>query len=195
MIRSSYAGVLCVFLAGITVAQRREQEDWFHCRMVTSADLADAKAPTFKAYPAAIRPIGTIATLNLKSNPIAPRYRTRLREEIVEGPNYAGHYRVAIWGCGTSCAMFAVVNLKTGRVITASGATTVTGVYLGADDFLPNTKSDGWGFRFRRDSKLLVLVGELEEDEAREGAFYYVLKNERLIPIHSTVVKKTCPDR
>ena len=41
--------------------------------------------------------------------------------------------------------MFAVVNLKTGRVITPEWFSEVVGVNLYADEFLPNTESDGWG--------------------------------------------------
>ena len=45
---------------------------------------------------------------------------------------------------------------------------------------------------FRNDSRLLVILGDLDEDESREGAFYFVLDNERLRLIHSTPVKKNC---
>jgi hypothetical protein len=33
----------------------------------------------------------------------ARRYRSVLRAEAREGPNFNGHYRVASWGCGTNC--------------------------------------------------------------------------------------------
>jgi len=88
--------------------------------------------------------------------------------------------------------MFAVINLKTGQIITAEGLTSVSGNYLVADEFLPNTESESWGFRYGTRSKLLVLVGALDEDESREGAFYFVLQNEKLLPVHSTIVKKPC---
>ena len=41
---------------------------------------------------------------------------------------------MAIWGCGTSCAMFAIVNLKTGRVITPEGFHSTSTVYFDVDD-------------------------------------------------------------
>ena len=65
---------------------------------------------------------------------------------MIEGPNYAGHYRVVVWGCGTSCAMFAVVDLRNGKVITTRDFATVSGAHLAAADFLVGTASDGWGF-------------------------------------------------
>jgi len=88
--------------------------------------------------------------------------------------------------------MFAVINVRTGQIITAQGLTSVSGTHLAADDFLANTESETWGFRYRTGSKLLVLVGTLDEDESRQGAFYFVLQNEKLLLIHSTVVKKNC---
>jgi len=179
--------ILCVFL--MALASLGQQPG---CWYITAADLADAKAPTFATYPV-IREEVANPKLDLTSNPMARKYRTVLREEIAKGPNYAGHYRLVYWGCGTSCAMFAVVNLKTGRVITPESFSEVVGVRFYADEFLPSTDSDGWGFRYKRDSRLLVIAGALLSDsESREGAFYFVLKGERLHLIHSTVVSKNC---
>jgi hypothetical protein len=43
-------------------------------------------------------------------------FRTQLRKEAAEGPNFAGHLRLAQWGCGSCCADFGIVDLKTGVV-------------------------------------------------------------------------------
>jgi len=88
--------------------------------------------------------------------------------------------------------MFAVVNLKTGRVITTKELTSVLGTHLAADDFLPGTGSEGWGFRFKNDSNLLVVIGDPDEDESREGAYYFVLQKEKLRLVHTTHVHKNC---
>ena len=45
---------------------------------------------------------------------------------------------------------------------------------------------------FTKDSGLLVVLGDLDGDESREGAFYFVLEREQLRLIHSTPVKKNC---
>lgn len=170
-------------------ASRAQQEDspfaYDKC-LVSSADLVDKKAPTFAAYRAKSPETVENPKLDLKSNPIARVYRTLLRQEVTLGPNFAGHYRVAIWGCGSSCAMFAVVNLKTGRVITPEGFHSTSTVYFDVDDKKIKV------FGFRKDSKLLVILGDLDEDESREGAFYLVLENEHLRLVHSTRVTKDC---
>lgn len=157
------------------------------CRLIKAADLVDPRAPSFDAYPVTREEVAN-PRLNL-----ARRYRTVLRLAITEGPNFAGYYRLVHWGCGTSCAMFAVVNLKTGRVITPEGFSAVGGVNFYADEFLPNTESDGWGFRHKSVSKLLVVAGALlSENDSKEGAFYFVLNDEKLYLIHSTLVRKNC---
>jgi hypothetical protein len=164
------------------------------CRIVTSADLADKKAPILATYRVASPQAVNNPSLDLKSNPTARMYRTVLRGEIARGPNFAGHYRVAIWGCGSSCAMFAVVNLNTGQVITPDGFSYTSGLYFGVEDqrVVPGSQSEDWLFGFRKDSKLLVILGDLDEDESREGAFYFVLENEHLRLVHSTPIVRDC---
>lgn len=115
---------------------------------------------------------------------IARMYRTVIRSEMSRGANFAGHYRVAIWGCGTSCAQFAAVNLNTGRVITVQGIHSVSGidvngVFAEADDFLTGTDSECGFFRFKRNSRLLVLVGAINENPLQKGALQ---ENDRVLP-------------
>lgn len=176
----------------------RQKEDavspFEQCRLVTPADLKDAKAPSFATYPVAAPKSAQIAKLDLKSNPVAREYRTVLRQELAQGPNFAGHYRLAAWGCGSSCTMFAVIDTNTGRITTPSGFSHTSGVYFGVDDrnAFPGSQSDAWLLAFRKDSRLLVVLGDLDEDESREGAFYFALENQQLKLVHTTPVEKDC---
>src|SRR5580704_13828208 len=45
----------------------------------------------------------------------AHQYRTVIQQGARQGPNFSGHYTVVIWGCGASCAEFAIVDAITGR--------------------------------------------------------------------------------
>jgi hypothetical protein len=189
----NYIRLLCVLMTPMAAfGQTDEPTPAEKCRLITAFDLTDAKAPGFREYPTTAIEVVSTPKLDMQSNQIARKYRTVLRQEIAEGPNYAGHYRVAFWGCGSSCAMFAVVDLKTGTVITAREFTSVSGLHLAADDFLPGTESDGWGFRYKKDSSLLVVLGAPDETESRAGAYYFLLQGERLRLIHTTRVKKIC---
>src|SRR5579864_9188908 len=44
-------------------------------------------------------------------------YRTSIREAAKRGPNFAAHYVVAEWGCGSGCHDFVIVDLSTGNVL------------------------------------------------------------------------------
>jgi len=163
------------------------------CRLVTPSDLSEKGAPAFAAYRDNINSMSGGPKLDL-SNPTAWTYRTWFQHEVARGPNFAGHYGVVVWGCGTSCGMFAVVNLNTGRVIEPDGFWSINTVHFADEGFVSNPKRDYWGFDFRRDSRLLVVIGGLDEDEEREGAFYFTLEHEQLRLIHSKIVKKDCDD-
>jgi hypothetical protein len=185
---------LVVMLLGLSMQVQSSGTNARIC-FIGAKDLLDDSAPKFQAY--LTKPAGPIhpARLDLHSSQIAMRYRTVIRREMSSGANFAGSYRVAIWGCGSSCAQFAVVNLKTGRAITAPNVNNVSDVHFAADDFLPKTDSSGWGFRFNRNSRLLVLIGAINEDDSKEGAFYYVLNGEKLSLVHKTIAaRNTCED-
>lgn len=186
--------LVCTPVALQAKQQSDEPSPFEKCRTVTAADLADKKAPNFGAYPVAAPRTSHPPKLDLRSNPIARTYKTVLRRQIARGPNFAGHYRIAAWGCGSSCTMFAIVNLDTGKVITPQGFSHTSGVYFGDDiqQAVPGSQSRFWLLAFRKDSRLLVVFGDLDEDEKREGAFYFVLDHGRLRPVHSTPVAKNC---
>jgi|SRR5882724_9194490 len=65
---------------------------------------AQAGRPRFKDYPVIEAYIGKNAPLDLR-DPDARMYHTRLREAAVQKPNFAGHYIVTAWGCGTQCLL------------------------------------------------------------------------------------------
>jgi len=90
--------------------------------------------------------------------------------------------------------MFAIVNLKTGRVITPEGFHATSAVYFDVDDHevFSHSQSSDAVFGLRKDSKLIGILGDLDEDESREGAFYFLLDHERLRLIHCTPLKKDC---
>jgi|GEM_PF-4408196 len=44
-------------------------------------------------------------------------YRSFIRTSVARGVNYAGHYVVAEWGCGTNCQDHAIIDAKTGKIV------------------------------------------------------------------------------
>jgi hypothetical protein len=43
-------------------------------------------------------------------------FQTQLTNAAKEPPNFAGHYRITYWGCGSNCSAGALVDLQTGGV-------------------------------------------------------------------------------
>jgi hypothetical protein len=79
---------------------------------------------------AADRPLftGPKAQVNYASNLTqAQEFRTQIDEAVAAGPNFAGKYAVAQWGCGTGCQGHAVVNVESGKIV-AFGPQTEAGL-------------------------------------------------------------------
>jgi hypothetical protein len=124
----------------------------------------------FKSKPAAV---------DLSSNPQARMYRTQLRRQAAEGPDFAGHYKIAIWGCGSSCAAFAIVDSQSGHVYFPPELPYVTWTGYEGTNF---------GLQYRIDSRLLVLHGSPEE-KPQIGTFYYVWQTNALRLIRTELQK------
>jgi hypothetical protein len=43
-------------------------------------------------------------------------FRTAIRKGMREGVNFAGHYAIVSWGCGTECIAYVIGDVATGRV-------------------------------------------------------------------------------
>jgi hypothetical protein len=76
----------------------------------------------------------------------ARNFRTVLREGARNGPNFAGHFTIVQWGCGTQCWEGAVVDGKTGRVFQLPSLDKTR------DSFFEST----W-LHFQPDSRLLIM--------------------------------------
>ena len=98
-----------------------------------------------------------------KGTPAAPQFKTsgqRMFRTIIweatrNGPNFAGHYTIAEWGCGTGCETIAIVDAKSGAVFDGPfGKLPKAPLYLG-----PHVDEDKTGMSYRLDSRLFVVRG------------------------------------
>lgn len=120
----------------------------------------------FRDFHVAVPAPRTPAAPVLDSND-AKMFRTVLRAAAAQGPNFAGHYTVAVWGCGSSCSDFVIVDAVSGRVTFDNALRAISGIYVWG-------VADGYNsLRFRRDSRLLVILGAPNEDETRDGVGFY----------------------
>jgi len=62
-----------------------------------------------------------------KRFPKAKEYKTAINKAVEDGVDFAGHYAIAQWGCGTQCQEQAIVDVITGKII-AMGLPSEAGV-------------------------------------------------------------------
>ena len=144
---------------------------------------AESPAPRFEDYPARGVYRGRPAPVRLDSRQ-ARMFRTRLREDSRSGPNFAGHYTVVLWGCGTGCAQMGVVDARTGRVYFPPVE------YMDIPDTSDEHSRSRW---FRLDSRLLVITQNLYDGMGKYTAYYYLFDNNRFRLLRKAVEQEPQP--
>lgn len=89
-------------------------------------------------------------------------FATRLKQAAAQPVNFAGHYILATWGCGAECLGGAVIDARSGKVA-----------------FLPYSVccwGEGDPFYYRKDSRLIVFSGVLNE-EGPKGAHFFEFRD------------------
>lgn len=128
-----------------------------------AAQVGSVRAPRFDDYP--VRDIyrGKPASPALSTSE-ARRFRTELRRQAAFGPNLAGHFTFARWGCGAGCVMVAIIDARTGQVwfpnFRLEDAVTSAG-RIALDH----------STEFRLDSELIIAIGLVNERDA--GTSYF----------------------
>lgn len=81
----------------------------------TSASCTD-KVINSNDYVSSDKFLGDLSPVDLKSNLSANRFRTWILNNYKEKANFAGHYKLIEWGCGTDCFSYVIINVKDGKV-------------------------------------------------------------------------------
>ena len=175
MARMTYRSLsfVLVLLAGAAFGA---DDGSYDARTIRAADLP-LNPPRFEQYPATKAFLGRIAPADVKTQPQARMFRTRISEGAKTGPNFAGHFTVVRWGCGMDCVGLAVVDANSGKVYFPPNLGNVDRTNIAYDDFeLP----DGELIRYKLNSRLLVVIGGINEDPARRGISYFVWEHGQL---------------
>jgi len=190
---------LAALLLGAAPAANAEIPGW--CQYALSD--APKNAPAFDRYAVPVARVKHAPRVRLNSK-LARLYRTQFRDAAKlgakTGANFAGHYRLASWGCGTGCLSWGVVDLKTGRVAFDKSMFTLQNAHI---DF-SREKEDGdyasvrrafyeFGvLLYRPDSSLLMTLGQPNEDEERDGMAFYHWTGKSFRKIAFTPAIKLC---
>jgi hypothetical protein len=126
---------------------------------VSAQQMSPENAAMFARYPAGAIFHGKPATPDV-TDPDAHMFRTRIRAGAAQGVVFAGHYSVAVWGCGASCISFAVIDAITGRV-----------------HFFPASISQineaGERLTYRKNSRAIHVIGSLNEENSADRWFLW----------------------
>jgi hypothetical protein len=137
----------------------------------TQASSSHQDRPQFESYSVSPQFEGRAHSAVL-GTPLDRKYRTAIKNGLANGVNFAGHYVIVIWGCGTGCKGFVVVDAKTGVVYDPA--------FDEVDYHYPESaESDaGWHrypdlLNYRKESALLIVEGCLRGKQC--GRTYFVM--------------------
>jgi len=149
--------------------------------LILSATVAIGQNQNPPFYPFARYPAEPL----YKGKPVAPKlitptqrqFRTVLRKGRGKGPNFAGHYTVVEWGCGSNCVSFTVVDAVNGKVYDT--------------DMPPLNDEYPCGLLYKLESRLFV-VAKSSSGNGDCKAHLYIWDGSRFKPVHdSTPVHQT----
>jgi hypothetical protein len=140
----------------------------------------NSSVPNFKDY--------QVPALEVfKGEPAEPRFKTsgqrrfesRIHLAASRGADFAGHFKIAQWGCGTGCVQVAVIDVQLGDVFEGPFGTLPKAriSFQAADDDL----------LYRLDSRLLVARGCPNEKAC--GAYYYEWTGSQFRLLRQTPIK------
>ena len=188
--------IIAALALSLGSAQAQDRPGW--CRY-TVLDVPRG-APKFEDYAVPRETVRHPAPVRM-AEPDARMFRTRLREAVAAaahgGPDFAGHYALATWGCGTNCLGWGIVDLKTGRT---GFLTTLqnNSIDFDRDDAVAayarrhRATYDFGVLLYSAHSDLLVTTGMQGEDEKRDGAAYYRWTGTRFERLAFYPARKLC---
>jgi len=112
---------------------------------------------------------GKPATPVLKT-PEDRMFRTMIREGAKDGPNFAGHFTIAQWGCGAGCVSMALIDAAGGRIYRGPFKV-LTWELLQYQGRYPSNGDSFEPLSFKTDSRLLIARGCPEEKNC--ASYFY----------------------
>lgn len=146
-----------------------ESENHFDANTIHTSDLP-AHPPQFKDFPAKRAFLGKRVAPDVMHDPKSRMFRTMIRRGASAGPNFAGYYTIVTWGWGAGSLALAIVDANTGKVYHPGE--------LGWVDF-DNVDYDALAepedslIKYRQNSRLLVVMGGINENTKMRGISYF----------------------
>jgi len=136
--------------------------------ILISTPLFADKLPEYKDYP---------AVQDFRGKPVPPvlssskarMMRSQLRQQAASGPNFAGHFTLARWGCGAGCVSWAIIDALSGKVWFSPFLVTDVSALYKPD----NPECGQHSMDFRLDSELIIVNGSVDPAGENAGTYYY----------------------
>ena len=146
------------------------------------------KTPSFKQYSSRVEK-AKAQKIDFSSHKRARTFRTNLSNALKEGVNFAGHYNLATWGCGTNCSDSGIIDTRTGKVYFPKE---LEGIGIGFCEIdYENTEP----LVYKPDSRLLVLSGfkggDLNSEKTSCGIYYFEWTGTALRQVRFVKKKRT----
>jgi hypothetical protein len=149
---------------------------------VPSRSCDPAAPPQYADFAVAPEAVDLRPALKLDSA-FSREYRTRLREGLRDLPiNFAGHYVMVTFGCGSTCLYGGMVDARTGEA---------TALPFLVDSFGSDKVDIEDPLLFRADSRLVVILGKLRDEDDIPRQYFYEWTGEALTPLcHAPVTEE-----
>lgn len=147
------------------------------------------KLPTDAQFQTYATPVSELHTRHAKPNVKTGKahlYRTVIREETKNGPDFADHYKIISISCGAATRCLAIADIKTGRIYFPTELQSATALIVDTADTNIET------LNYRRNSRLLVVIGSPNEEPKKAGISYYVWQSGILKLIRFLPAYKVC---
>lgn len=150
---------------------------------IPAAPCAPAAPPRYEDFAAAPETIVERPALK-RDTAFAREYRTRLSEGLRELPiNFAGHYVMVTFGCGSTCLYGGMVDARTGEA---------TALPFLVDSFGSDKVDIDDPLLYRADSRLVIILGMLRDEDEIPRQYFFEWTNETLTPLcHAPITEKS----
>ena len=156
--------------------------------LAAAASAQTAKLPSFDEYKVSEVFKGMPAEPRL-TTPFAREFRSQIRESASKGPNFAGKFSIAQWGCGAGCIQMAVIDEQTGAVYRGPFTTLDFSAGLHYADLSDSSHVDSFEpLGFRKESRMLAVRGCLEEDQSNCALFFYEWDGKKFTQLHKLML-------
>jgi hypothetical protein len=113
-------------------------------------------------------------------------YRTVIRQEAKQAPDFAGNYILIRIGCGAATVCPAILDANTGTVFFPPKLRVASALLLDTGDTDVDT------LNYRQNSRLLIVFGTPNENPKNDGMSYYLWRSDKLTLIRFVPTAKLC---